>query len=55
MLKRCWAVSSGVISQRQDRTELRVSDSGACHTIHSHLNSVASRFQAERVKVAPRK
>jgi len=55
MLKRCWAVSSGVVSQRQDRTELRVSDSGACHTIHSHLDTFASRFQAERAKVASRK
>ena len=53
--RRCWAVSSGVVSQRQDRTELRVSDSGACHTIHSHLDTFASRFQAERAKVAPRK
>ena len=55
MLKRCWAVSSGVVSQRQERTELRVSDSGACHTIYSHLDTFASRFQAERAKVAPRK
>jgi hypothetical protein len=45
MIQRYWGVSGSLVTSRQERAELRFSNSEACRSIHRQLNTFVSRFR----------